>query len=216
MWVIVCPVLPDIDDRLMIDPPPAAFIASTAYLVPRNTPRALTDINWSHASVSSMSVTALPLMPALFTRMSSLPYFCPVVSTTFFQSASLVTSRCINSALPLVRVMSEATLRPSSSSVSAITTLAPSLAKRRAVAAPMPEAAPLTMATFPARRMFVPPKNRLAFQAATSGPAWLPAPYHAPWVAPRRAPCPAGRGDYTHGPSRHEIRHLSGAIPSRR
>ena len=167
MCVIVCPVLPEIDDRLTIDPPPACFIASTACLVPRNTPREFTAISWSHASVSSMSVTALPLMPALFTRMSSFPYFCTVASTTAFQSSSLVTSRRMNSAVPLARVMSAAIFLPSSSSMSAITTVAPSLAKRRAVAAPMPEAAPLTIATLPSRRMFVPPGFPDAYRPAT-------------------------------------------------
>src|SRR5262249_46549120 len=48
-----------------------------------------------------------------------------------------------------------ATCRPSCSSMSAITTSAPSRANIRAVAAPMPDAAPETMATLPASLMVV-------------------------------------------------------------
>src|ERR1700722_11353144 len=172
MCVLAEPVTPAIDDKLTIDPPPVCFIASTACLVPRNTPREFTAISLSQASLSSMSDTALPLMPALFTRMSSLPYFCTVASTTAFQSASLVTSRRMNSAVPLARVMSAATCWPSSSNMSAITTLAPSFANRRAVATPIPDAAPLMIATFPSRRIISPPEPNVAHQAATSTLAW--------------------------------------------
>src|SRR5438128_11056310 len=53
--------------------------------------------------------------------------------------------------------MASATCRPSSSSTSAITTLAPSRANMRAVAAPMPDAAPEMMATLPASLIAVLP-----------------------------------------------------------
>ena len=71
----------------------------------------------------------------------------------------------------------------------------------------MPEAAPLTIATFPSRRMFVPPEPQIADQAATSRPAWLPPPDVARYKAARR-------GEQVNGPSRHEVRHLSGTVPS--
>src|SRR5262245_57055888 len=51
--------------------------------------------------------------------------------------------------------MESATLLPSTSSTSATTTLAPSPANSRAVAAPIPEAAPVTMATLSCKRIGV-------------------------------------------------------------
>jgi hypothetical protein len=53
--------------------------------------------------------------------------------------------------------MPSATCLPSCSSTSAITTLAPSRANMRAVAAPMPDAAPEMMATLPASLITVLP-----------------------------------------------------------
>lgn len=58
----------------------------------------------------------------------------------------------------------------------AITTLAPSLANRRAVAAPMPEAAPLMIATLPSRRMARSPRTQLpgmVRQSPVSGNAFV-------------------------------------------
>src|SRR5215831_16501958 len=68
-------------------------------------------------------------------------------ATTVAQLSSLVTSSGSNRAAAPI---ASATCRPSCSSTSAITTLAPSRANMRAVAAPMPDAAPEMMATFPA------------------------------------------------------------------
>src|SRR6266446_5928667 len=86
-------------------------------------------------------------MPALLTSTSSLPKCRVVAATTAAQLSSFVTSSGSNRA---EAPMASATCRPSCSSTSAITTLAPSRANRRAVAAPMPDAAPEMMATLPA------------------------------------------------------------------
>src|SRR5437899_3057873 len=86
-------------------------------------------------------------MPALLTSTSSLPKCLVVAATTAAQLSSLVTSSSSNRA---EAPMASATSRPSCSSTSAITTLAPSRANMRAVAAPMPDAAPEMMATLPA------------------------------------------------------------------
>src|ERR1700736_845551 len=86
-------------------------------------------------------------MPALLTSTSSLPKCRLVAATTAAQSSSLVTSSGSNRA---EAPMPSATCRPSCSSTSAITTLAPSRANIRAVAAPMPDAAPEMMATLSA------------------------------------------------------------------
>src|SRR5215472_14260081 len=93
-------------------------------------------------------------MPALLTSTSSLPKCLVVAATTADQLSSLVTSSGSNRA---AAPMPSATCRPSCSSTSPITTVAPSRANMRAVAAPMPDAAPEMMATLPASLMIVLP-----------------------------------------------------------
>ena len=136
----------------MIDPPPFFFICGTTAATPRKTPVELTAMTRSQMPVSSKSFTALPLMPALFTRMSILPHFETVSATTEAQLASSVTFRGMKTADSPIAA---ATSLPSSSSMSAITTFAPSFAKRTAVARPIPDAAPVTIATLFASRMVV-------------------------------------------------------------
>ena len=51
-------------------PPPFSAMIGTTCRRPRKGPLAFTDINASHASRSNGSAKALPLMPALLTRMS--------------------------------------------------------------------------------------------------------------------------------------------------
>ena len=77
-----------------------------------------------------------------------------LAATTAAQLSSLVTSSGSNRAEAPI---ASATRRPSSSSTSAITTLAPSRANMRAVAAPMPDAAPEMMATLSASLIAVLP-----------------------------------------------------------
>ena len=86
------PVTPEIDEMLTIDPPPAFFMTGIANFMPRNVPVALTAISRSQAAVSNRSSTALPLIPASLTRMSSLPNAARVASIAACHSASLVTS----------------------------------------------------------------------------------------------------------------------------
>src|SRR6516164_6959005 len=86
-------------------------------------------------------------MPALLTNTSSLPKWPIVAATTAAQLPSWVTSSGSNRAETPIP---SATCRPSYSSTSPITTLAPSRANMRAVAAPIPKAAPEMMATLPA------------------------------------------------------------------
>src|SRR5271169_2825055 len=99
-------------------------------------------------------------MRALFISTSSLPKCRVVAATTAAQPSSLVTSSGSNRA---GAPMASATCRPSRSSTSAITTLAPSRANMRAVAAPMPDAAPEMMATL--------------FASLMVSPLLLPCPY---------------------------------------
>src|SRR5215831_17533239 len=44
--------MPEIDEMLTIEPPPAAFMCGIANFIPRKTPRALTAISRSQAAVS--------------------------------------------------------------------------------------------------------------------------------------------------------------------
>ena len=82
-------------------------------------------------------------VPALFTRQSTLPYSPIALPTTDFQSSELVTFNLRNT---IRWGISAATFWPSSSLMSQTSTLAPSLAKRRAIAAPNPELAPVVEA----------------------------------------------------------------------
>ncbi len=112
-----------------IAPPPAARMAGTACFMPRNTPFAFTFMSVSQAEVLSVSGSNVPLMPALFTRRSSLPNAVTVVLTAASQSASLVTSSFTNLACPPAAAIFSMTWRASNSRMSAMTTLAPSRAK---------------------------------------------------------------------------------------
>src|SRR5215471_3594217 len=86
-------------------------------------------------------------MPALLTSTSSLPKCRVVAATAAAQLSSWVTSSASNRAEAPI---SAATCWPSCSNMSPITTLAPSRANIRAVAAPIPDAAPEMMAILPA------------------------------------------------------------------
>jgi hypothetical protein len=66
--------MPATDEMFTIEPPPARRIAGMAYLVPRNTPLALTAITRSHSSAVRSSIETRGMtMAALLIRMSSLP-----------------------------------------------------------------------------------------------------------------------------------------------
>src|SRR5262249_41517393 len=119
---------------------------------------------------------------------------------------------------------------PSTSSTSATTTLAPSLAKSRAVAAPIPEAAPVTMATLSSKRMGV--SSELGFRGeqdvevfddrgtcgAIIGRAQADAREQAKENRPKRTGPELGRAtepertamDHDRG---HRLVHLVGSIP---
>ena len=78
--------MPQIDEMLMIEPPPARCMAGTAALVPRNTPVELISITqfqcssvWSASRgpavwpVWMLSLGSRPEMPAMLHRMSTRP-----------------------------------------------------------------------------------------------------------------------------------------------
>ena len=141
---------------LITEPPPALRISGMAALVPRKTPLPLTSMMRSHSSSVQSSTMPLPTMPALLTRMSSLPNLETAVATASRQSASLVTSSRTKTQSPPASLISASVRRPSSSRISPMTTFAPSRASILASAAPMPLAPPLTSATLPSTRGIVP------------------------------------------------------------
>jgi hypothetical protein len=103
----------------------------------------------SHSD-SSNSVTAPERWaPALLTITSMPPISSAALSINARMSSASDTSVCTNRALPPSSSMSATVLWASSSFMSATTTEAPSLAKSRAVALPMPVAAPVMIATLP-------------------------------------------------------------------
>ena len=51
MWTCSLPMMPAIDDRFTMDPPPPAIIAGIACLMPKNTPVALIAMMRCHAAV---------------------------------------------------------------------------------------------------------------------------------------------------------------------
>ncbi|KAF7818821.1 IAA-amino acid hydrolase ILR1-like 3 [Senna tora] len=110
--------------------------------MPRNTPVTFTLITRSKSAFSLSMILALlgSTIPALLNMMSSFPYDFTAVSTAFFTWASLVTSQWTWTQFD--GPMEWATEWPSSSWMSAITTLAPCCANSCAVRLPMPLAPP--------------------------------------------------------------------------
>src|SRR5262249_17455297 len=86
----------DIDDS----PPPCAFMGGILYLQHNIIPLTLTCIAVSH--VSSVTVSTVPgtKMPTLLRRMSSLPYCCTTVSTSWWTSAAFETSAAYTAQVP--------------------------------------------------------------------------------------------------------------------
>src|SRR6266542_357291 len=132
-------------------------------------------------------------MPALLTSTSSRPNSSRARRMKPMASASRSVCVSTKTALtPLPRI-SSATRRPRSTSRSAMAICAPSSAKSRAVASPMPEAPPVTAATFPPSRPIpnVLPRRRLhPFLAPTPPLERLPGP-GAGWQRQHRDAVPA-------------------------
>ena len=70
------PTKPEVDETLIIEPPPDLRIAWIAALVPRNTPLAFTAITSSQILSVVSSTVSFRSIAALFIRMSSLPKAC--------------------------------------------------------------------------------------------------------------------------------------------
>src|SRR5256885_7776404 len=117
--------------------------------MPRKTARPLMDQTWSKSSSEYSPVLATtPSMPALLWRMSSRPKLSTAVASMRWMSALLATS-VWTARQPSPRRLATSSWAPE---MSAATTLAPSRWNASAVAAPMPEPAPVTTATLPSSR----------------------------------------------------------------
>ena len=124
---------------------------------PLKTPPALVAITFSQSAGFVLATSFPAKTPALFTRMSRRPNSRIAMPTVASMSASFATSAT------LVRVRS----RGSSEATPAMffrwwptsTTAAPSRERKCAVASPMPEPAPVTITTLPAKRAIPPPST---------------------------------------------------------
>ena len=99
------------------------------------------------SSLTSPAGRSSSKTPALFTRMSIRPNFSSVSSTIRCIQLSLVTSASISVTVRFCRSSISVTFLTSVPSMSTRTTLAPSRANKTAIAFPLPDAAPVTMAT---------------------------------------------------------------------
>src|SRR5687767_8272245 len=107
-------------------------------------------------SSSVLLVNGMPggaAMPALLTRMSTLPRASRVRSTIVLTSALLVTSVFMASTRQPSAFTSSATFSAFSTWMSGMAISAPSLAMARTMPRPMPLPPPVTTATFPASRI---------------------------------------------------------------
>src|SRR5437588_586836 len=131
-----------------MEPPPRSCMEGSTAWVTARTPRRLTPSTTSHMSSSVAVNQPKRSVPALLTTISSGPTASAAAATPARAEPASATS--ISTAAPS---SSPATSRAPARSRSAIATRAPSAARRRAVAAPMPDAPPVTGAGLPSSRM---------------------------------------------------------------
>src|SRR5690606_6997213 len=96
-----------------------------------------------------------PKIPALLKATSSRPYREAIDSMRRATADSSVTSTVMGSIRPLASPASFAVSASGSARRPAATTVAPSRAKARVAARPMPDPPPVTRTTFPAKRLIV-------------------------------------------------------------
>src|SRR5712691_675340 len=136
------PVIPAPEEILTIAPPPALRIEDTTARIPRYEPVRLMSITWRQAAGAVSAISPKRTMAALLISTETGPKASSAAATVAAQSASLVTSRREKIARSPTN---SASVRPSCSSTSAITTFAPSATKPRAWLAPIPRAPPVTI-----------------------------------------------------------------------
>src|SRR5580704_7230377 len=150
------PTSPPIDEQLTMAPLPWSRIWSSSYFMQLQMPRRLTAFTRSKSSALVSAVSASGLCtPALLNAASSRPKVETVCRTMAATSSASATSHRTPIALWPAATRSSAADRAPSSLTSAKVTAAPASAKALAVARPMPEAAPVTSATWLSKDKFM-------------------------------------------------------------
>ncbi len=140
---------------MTIEPRPASTMRGMAAWQNWNVPVRFTRSTRSQSSGATSWLCSKRRMPALFTRTSSRPASSVAAATARGAVAASPTSPAratmpAEAAAPFP--MASTASASASSSRSTATTVAPSSTSRCAVARPMPDAAPVTMATRPSKR----------------------------------------------------------------
>src|SRR6478672_788169 len=140
------PTLAEIDDMLMIEPPPDWRMMPAACRVPFQQPRRWTSITSSNCSSVILRMVASRVMPALLTMMSREPKAVVAVDRSLPISEDDVTLQ----PAPIASALNEAAASLAlASSRSPMTTFAPWSAKTRAISSPIPCAPPVITAVRP-------------------------------------------------------------------
>src|SRR5262245_59065924 len=137
---------------LTMEPRPARFMERRPYLEHSHAPLRSTAKTRSQSAWLISVASKYALMPALLTRMSTVPCRAATPSMAFCTSGSEVMSARTNSTDRPAADTSAAVARPTSASRSAKVTSAPSAANFSTMARPMPCAPPVTNAIFRSRR----------------------------------------------------------------
>ncbi len=146
---------PAIDAMWTILPQRRATMPGTNACAQRNGPVAFTAKSRFHSSSPTRASGAELAMPALDTRMSTVPKRAPAAACRRAIESASETSQGTASALAPVWRISSATASISSALRAATITRAPASASSRAVAAPMPRPPPVTSATLPSRSICI-------------------------------------------------------------
>ena len=144
--------MPEIDAVLTTTPLPCARMIGRQYFMPRNALVNVTAITRFQLSSEISSSGAGSASPALFIITSSRPNVSRASRIVCWTAPESDASILIAAARPPSLAMLAATASARVPLRSAMTTAAPSPAKRRAVAAPIPEPPAVTIATWPTKR----------------------------------------------------------------
>src|SRR5262249_11645813 len=151
------PTRPVTEPLFTIEPPPRFNSSGIWYFMQSQTPvRFVATTRFQSSSVVSTIPATDPTRPALLNAQSRPPYSLTAFITRAWTSADLVTSARRYPASPPLALIAATVFSHPDTSMSPITTLAPSRAKANAVARPIPDAPPVTITTLPNRSGAVP------------------------------------------------------------
>src|SRR5690348_6275023 len=135
---------------LMIRPLPAGIICASASWVRTNAPPKFTSIACHHSAGRACQAGPIgPLMPALLTRMSTVPSLSRSSATAAAVARRSVTSAETAAATPPARLISPTAAASSPGDRAMSATAAPAPASRALSSLPRPRLPPLTSATMP-------------------------------------------------------------------